>query len=173
MKPNKRNTISIKASKKHKEKQRMKSKEVLYRGRFRPLKYICLGKVNFESSQFTETPLLSTNAALLPNLSTVGCQTAFTQRVRGTAFVKQILLSTYSGHGVQHLASNLSQRHPSCLLSKWREQNLLKYFRGDKGTVSESQMLLVDECVGHGFLIVRSAFHLLLFRFNFNYFFFI
>lgn len=69
-----------------------------------PLKYICLGKVNFESSKFTEIPLLSTNAALLPNLSTVGCQTAFTQRVRGTAFVKQISLSTYSGHGVQHLA---------------------------------------------------------------------
>lgn len=104
MKPNKRNMISIKSSKKHKEKQRMKSKEVLYRGRFRPLKYICLGKVNFESSKFTEIPLLSTNAALLPNLSTVGCQTAFTQRVRGTAFVKQISLSTYSGHGVQHLA---------------------------------------------------------------------
>lgn len=82
----------------------MKSKEVLYQGRFRPLKYICLGKVNFESSKFTEIPFLGTNAAFLPNLSTVVCQTAFTQRVQGTAFVKQISLSTYSGHGVQHLA---------------------------------------------------------------------
>lgn len=29
-------------------------------------------------------------------------------------------------------ASNLSQRHPSLLRSKWREQNLLRYFREDK-----------------------------------------
>lgn len=65
------------------------------------------------------------------------------------------------------LASNLSQRHPSRLLSKWREQNLLKCFRGDKGTVSESQTLLVDEYVDHGFLIVLSAFHLSKFKHGF------
>lgn len=31
-------------------------------------------------------------------------------------------------------ASNISQRNPSLLLSKWREHNLLKCFREEKGT---------------------------------------
>jgi len=97
-----RNKISIKSKIPRKTANEVKRSVVSGEGC--PLKYICLGKVNFESSKFTEISLLSTNAALLPNLSTVGCQTAFTQRVRGTAFVKQISLSTYSGHGVQHLA---------------------------------------------------------------------
>lgn len=118
----------------------MKSKEVLYRGRFCPLKYICLGKVNFwviriHWNSTSEHQCSSSAKPVNSGMSDSFYTACMGHSVCQTDLSLHLQWSWSPAPRPSH-ASNLSQRHPSLLHSKWREQNALKYFREDKGISS-------------------------------------